>query len=272
MLDKNIGIMHIPLNKSYKNIFPFRLGTTSFIYKDNWQYNAKMLAPYLDEIELLQFESRSSNCFPSRSEITELAITAEEFKISYNIHLPIDINPGDSSRSEREYAVEIIIKSIDLFSTLSPTTYTLHLPFMEKNDRMDAVKTWQDSTAESIQQVLQAGIPGNLLSIETLDYPFEWAENMIDDLSLKVCLDIGHLIRYGFDYFALMKKHLKNTAIVHLHGVENNEDHLSLEIFATEDIEKIFSILKDYSGSLSIEVFNFNNLKRSLNYLEMNWI
>jgi len=264
--------MHIPLNKSYKNIFPFRLGTTSFIYKDNWVQNAKMLAPYLDEIELLQFESRSNNCFPSSSEISELAITAEEFKISYNIHLPIDINLGDPGKPEREYAVETIIKTIELFSTLSPTTYTLHLPYMGKNNRMDTVKSWKEYTAESIQQVLQAGISNDLLSIETLDYPFEWVGEMLEDLSLKVCLDIGHLILYDFDYLAIIEKYFSRTTIIHLHGVENKQDHLSLDRLPEKDISILIKNLKEFTKSLSIEVFNFSDLKCSLEYLERNWI
>ena len=49
--------MYPALPKSYKGIFPFKIGTTSFIYPDGYVQNVKMLAPYLDEIELILFES-----------------------------------------------------------------------------------------------------------------------------------------------------------------------------------------------------------------------
>jgi len=43
------------LPKSYKHAYPFKLGTTSFIYPDGYVPNVKMLGPYMDEIELLFF-------------------------------------------------------------------------------------------------------------------------------------------------------------------------------------------------------------------------
>lgn len=48
--------MYPTLEKSHKGTFPFRLGTTSFIYPDNYETNVRLLAPYLDEIELLFLE------------------------------------------------------------------------------------------------------------------------------------------------------------------------------------------------------------------------
>jgi hypothetical protein len=47
--------MYPALNKSYKGLFPFNIGTTSFIYPDDYVPNVKMLGPYLGNIELLLF-------------------------------------------------------------------------------------------------------------------------------------------------------------------------------------------------------------------------
>ncbi len=51
------GSYFVPVPKSYKGSYQFRLGTTSFIYPDHYLPNVKMLGPYLNEIELLLFES-----------------------------------------------------------------------------------------------------------------------------------------------------------------------------------------------------------------------
>ena len=48
------------LSKSYKGLFPFKICTTSFIYPDHYIPNVKMLGPFVDEIELLVFESSTA--------------------------------------------------------------------------------------------------------------------------------------------------------------------------------------------------------------------
>ena len=64
--------MYPPLPKSYKGMFPFKIGTTSFIYPDNYVQNVNMLAPYLDEIELIFFES-IPNSLPTNHETHEIS-------------------------------------------------------------------------------------------------------------------------------------------------------------------------------------------------------
>ena len=71
--------MHPALPKSYKSMFPFKIGTTSFIYPDNYVRNVNMLAPYLDEIELILFENTPSS-LPSKHEIKELFAVGELFE------------------------------------------------------------------------------------------------------------------------------------------------------------------------------------------------
>ena len=97
--------MYPSLEKSYKNHYPFRLGTTSFIYPESYIPNVKMLGPYLDEIELLFMES---NSLPSKDQINELALLAKEYELTYNIHLPTDISIGASDSSIRLHAVETV--------------------------------------------------------------------------------------------------------------------------------------------------------------------
>ncbi|MBW2327110.1 MAG: hypothetical protein JRF45_11650 [Deltaproteobacteria bacterium] len=86
-----------------------------------------MLAPYLDEIELLLFESTPGS-LPSIHEVKQLLSLANEFDLTYNIHLPLDIYLGAPERSIRRFALDTIKQIVDLTASLSPSTYTLHLP------------------------------------------------------------------------------------------------------------------------------------------------
>jgi len=262
--------MHPTLPKSYKDAFPFKIGSTSFIYPDGYAQNVKMLAPYLDEIELLLFESAPEN-LPSRFEIKEIGRLAEEFNLTYNIHLPLDIFLGDKTPSIRHHAVETIIKIMELTAPLSPSTCTLHLPYDESDFTNERIKRWQERLYNSIEQLIATGINGEMISIETLAYPLDWVEKIITFFNLSVCIDLGHLIVNRFDMEAVFNKYCKRTSIIHLHGVENQQDHLPLDRLSKRDMDIIVRILKQFSGVVSLEVFTYDHLKTSLQYLEKYW-
>ena len=75
--------MYPSLSKSYKGIFPFSIGTTSFIYPDDYVPNVKKLGPYLENIELLLFESNNTDALPSKQVIRELVSLAKDFNLTY---------------------------------------------------------------------------------------------------------------------------------------------------------------------------------------------
>jgi len=266
----HLTIMYPSLSKSYKNAYPFKIGTTSYIYLDHIIPNVKMLAPYLDEIELLLFESNPDS-LPTMQQIKELALLAEQFDITYNIHLPLEISLSDRNNATRIRAVEIIKSIIELTYILQPSTYTLHLPCDEISFDGESLKIWQDFVADGIEKLIATGIQSQAISIETLAYPFEWLEEIIRAFKLSVCIDIGHLLVNGFDVKKVFDKYSSNTSIIHLHGVENKKDHVSLNRLSLEQMDQIIVILKRYYGVVSLEVFSFENLSTSLTFLEKHW-
>jgi len=262
--------MYPNLSKSYKNAYPFKIGTTSYIYPDHIVPNVKMLAHYLDEIELLLFES-DPDSLPTMQQIKELVLLAEQYDLSYNVHLPIDISLTDSDPLTRSKSVNVIKRIFDLTYVLTPSTYTLHLPCDETSFDGDGLKIWQDFAADGIEKLIATGIQSHLISIETLAYPFEWIEEIIKAYKLSVCIDIGHLLVKGFDVKKVFDKHSSNTSIIHLQGVENKKDHVSLNRLSLEQMDQIIGILKRYYGVVSLEVFSYENLSASLTFLEKYW-
>jgi adenosylcobalamin phosphodiesterase len=258
------------LPKSYKGVYPFKLGTTSFIYQDGYVPNVKNLGPYLDEIELLLFESKPGSLL-KKNDIDELALLSKEFDLTYNIHLPTDISFGHKDPSMRQHAVETILRVLDLTSPLSPSTCTLHLSYDEASREKENVIKWQELTCETIKQLINFGVKAEEISIETLDYPFKWVEGIVLDFKFTVCMDIGHLIVCGAGIKTFFDSYCDNISIIHLHGVENRRDHLSLERLAKGRAGEIIEILKKYSKVVSIEVFSYDDLTISLKYLEKCW-
>ena len=259
------------LTKSYKGIYPFKIGTTSFIYPDHYIPNVKMLGPYLDEIELLVFESQGANAVCSRKVTAELCRLAADVDLSYNIHLPTDVSISDPNPVWQNNAVDTLIRVIELAQPLDPSALILHVPYSEKSFDNGVVRTWQNRVYQNLKEIVAAVENKNIIAIENLDYPLEMLEDIIVDLGLSICLDLGHLMVYGYDVLEIFSKYAAKTSVLHLHGVENGRDHITLERLSDKLFERVLRVLYKFSGVVSLEVFSFENLDSSLKYLESRW-
>ena len=257
------------LTKSYKGLYPFSLSTTSFIYPDDYIPNVNLLGPYVDEIELLLFESNHTESLFSVSVIDELCRLASDLNIGYNIHLPTDVSLSAQDISQQRKAVDTFKNIIQRMLPLAATTFSLHIPYDEGDHETMTINTWRDRVRSNLERLLSGGLDGQAISIETLDYPFDMIEDIILDLNLSICMDVGHLILNGYNFEDLFNRFISRISVIHLHGVENNQDHLSLDRLEQHYINPIIEILKRYAGIVSLEVFSYNNLNPSLHVLEM---
>jgi sugar phosphate isomerase/epimerase len=260
--------MYMPLPKSYRGSFPFSIGTTSFIYPAQYAPNVKALGPFLDEIELLFFESTAESSLPSKGQVKELEMLATEFNLSYNIHLPVDIFPGDHQPGIRHKASETISRVMDLVANLSPTTHTLHLPYTDGTRDKDAIRAWQERNCETIRRVLSNGAVDQSISIENLDYPYAWAQEVVRELNLSICLDVGHLLVQKIDPLTLFEACEDAVSIIHLHGVDGDDDHLGLESLDRVQVMSVRQILSRFKKTVSVEVFSYEHLVSSLKCME----
>jgi sugar phosphate isomerase/epimerase len=259
------------LIKSYKKIYPFKIATTSFIYPDLYVSNVKMLGPFVDEIELLLFESAPVDALLSTSVINDLRHLSQDLQVRYNIHLPTDISISDPAPDRQEQAVDTLLRILDQVAPLSPSSHTLHVPYPDDVHGESHLRKWQDLVYRNLEKIVITGVPADSLAIETLDYPLELIEKIIADLSLSVCLDIGHLIIQGADIRSLYDQHAEIVSIIHLHGVKDRKDHGPLDLLPDNVLDPVIERLKKFNGTVSLEVFNFDHLKSSLEVLERNW-
>lgn len=263
--------MYQKLPKSYKKTFPFKISTTSFIYPDGYIPNVETLGPYFDEIELLFLESTPENHLPDKEEISKLGLLAEKYQLTYNIHLPIDLYLGHENITERKRAVDILKRITKLVSPLSPSTCTLHLIYNSATQNMEQVAKWQQNTFDSLSRLMESGIDAADISIENLNYPFEWLETCISEFNFMVCLDFGHIFQYDLDADIILDGYREKISIIHINGFEENRDHVSLDRLSEKQLRQIMNTLRAFQGTVSLEVFSFRDLATSLNLLENSW-
>lgn len=255
---------------SRKGVYPFSLACPSFIYPAGYAENARRLAGLVDEIELLFFESAPEN-LPDPDEIELLKKISDTFAITYNVHLPIDISIAAADTAHGRRAESAIIAAYDRARPLSPVSWTLHVP-LDPADGGAPSRQWVDRACGRIERTIFCrNIPARAIALETLDYPPFWLHEIVERTGCSICLDTGHLMVKGIDCKAVFDTFRDRITIVHSHGVSKGRDHLSLESLSPLQQEDLLYIIRDFSGTLSIEVFDAAHLFSSLDCLDRLW-
>jgi len=259
-----------PLTTICKNRFPFAVACPSFVYPAGYVENVRRLAPFVDEIQLLFFES-SPESLPSPALIQELAKLAAGQGIGYQIHLPSDVYLGAPDPDERRRAVEAIRTILERCRVLSPSTFTLHLERNPAGPENLPVERWRQYLLESLKRALPPETPARKISIETLDYPLEWVAPVIEAMDLSVCVDMGHLLVHGVDLRAFYETWKDRITAVHLHGVDGSEDHLSLDRLPDERMRTVLGLLQALKKVVVLENYAYLRLDASLACLADAW-
>lgn len=249
---------------------PFRIGTTSFIYPDHILPNVQRIGRLFDEIELLIFESMPDTVLPEQTEIADLARLSETLDVTYNIHLPTDVSLTHTSAQARQHAAETLARVVDLCRPLAPSTHTLHLE-MAGHDTPGGLAAWQERALDGLERLMQYVPDPGIFSVETLDYPPDCLVPLLTVYDLQVCLDVGHHFRYGYDLTHSVARFQERIAVMHLHGVRTRDretkDHVGLDLLTTNQLCQVIKLLKQYPGTVSLEVFDRSHLNRSLTVL-----
>ncbi len=256
-----------------KKKLPFRLGTTSFIYPDRIISNVEKLGSYFDEIELLIFESDPQDVLPTVEEIKTLVSLSKQLDVTYNVHLPLDVTLGDSSEKIRCRSLETVGRVLELCKPLNATTHTLHLEMPAGLDILDSetLAIWQKRIAKSLEQLADMVPEPRMISIETLRYPFSIIGMLVEEYDFSVCIDAGHLIKYGFSISDVYTRFQGRVPLIHLHGVDFSSnpprDHQGLDKTPASLFRQTHNVLETFTGVVSIEVFNLGNLEASIGWL-----
>lgn len=278
----------------------FRLGVPSYVYPADILPNIEALAPFVDDIELVLFESREADDrgrtadagrqtpddgkqkerkeasgegertenaisnIPTPDTIRRLAELAQQHDLTYTVHFPIDRHLGSPDAKERQALQKQMLAIMDRTRSLRPHAYILHLEGVSRDSDPARVQTWQCDIAAMLPALIEnAGDPA-LLCVENLNYPFAWCEPLLDRFGLGVCTDVGHLWLGKDDVEAHLQRHLPRTRVIHLHGVRDGHDHLSLTALPPSRRRPLLNAIDKFTGVLTLEIFNYEEVRDSV--------
>jgi sugar phosphate isomerase/epimerase len=254
-----------------KNRFPFRLGTTSYVIPGDLVENARWLAPRVDDMELVLFELDDVSNFPDPETVDTLKAIADEASFSYTVHFPGDIYLGAADESERTRSIQKCLSVYEMMQPLDPFAYVLHFHGDRRGEMpSEDIRRWRKHLDASIGQILDAGLPGHMICVETLDYPFGLVEDIVRDHGLSVCLDAGHLLMYGYPVDEYFARYFDRCRVVHLHGMQNGEDHHDISAIDAHHLALLFEWLRGVKADqcvVTLEMFDREELEMSLSTL-----
>lgn len=258
-------------NSSLKNRFPFRLGTTSYIIPADLRANVAFLAEQVDDIELVLFESHEISNLPDAAALQELKEMADRYDLTYTVHLPLDTWLGHAEASVRRRSLDKCLRILERMAVLDPFAYIIHFHGDERGvlPTKDLAR-WKQGHCRAVERLIQDVSP-EALCVETLDYPYEFIEDIVIDYGLGICLDIGHHLNSGLSPEAFLERHLARIRVLHIHGVEAGQDHRSLACLP----DGLLTALVNRLGSgpalprvLTLEIFDEAALNESMDALK----
>ncbi|MBA4396573.1 MAG: xylose isomerase [Syntrophus sp. (in: bacteria)] len=255
---------------SLKNRFPFRLGTTSYIIPAGLAENVAFLADKVDDIELVLFESHEISNLPDTDTVKRLREIAEQYDLTYTVHLPLDTWLGHADAAIRRPSVDKCLRVIEHTARLAPFAYILHFHGDRRGESPSPdMMRWQEGHRRAVERLVQI-VPPEYLCVETLDYPYEFIEDIVIDYKLSVCMDIGHQLLCGVDPEGYLDRYLPHTRVLHLHGVENGHDHKSLAFLPGGLLTALINRLgkgPDIQRVLTIEIFDEGAFNQSMDLM-----
>ncbi|MEG2183769.1 MAG: cobamide remodeling phosphodiesterase CbiR [Cloacibacillus sp.] len=243
-----------------------RLGGTSWVVPGAFSENMRVLSKEAQDMQLVLFDNQYGSNIPTQTEVRELAALRRDLDMSCTVHFPDDICLSTDA-AERVRCEDSCLRIMELFAPLEPFAWILHLDG-ELFGRFPSadMPAWLEKSGGSLKRLADNIDEPAAICVETLDYNIEIACPLIEERGLSMCLDIGHLVRYGHPVLEQMRRYLPHTRCLHIHGVtEDGTDHVSMSSFDPALFRAIVSMLAQDGRErvMTLEVFE-NNYELSL--------
>lgn len=249
----------------------FRIGTTSYILPDEILPNVAHLAPLVDDVELVLFETdeHGSN-LPDAGQTARLVSLAGQHNLTYTVHLPLDLRLADEGAAQHVSLVKAR-RVIEATRALAPWGYVVHLDgrVLMADASAPTLARWQENARGAL--TLAGGwLAGpDQLCVENVEkWDPEAFAPVVAATGVSRTMDIGHLWLAGVDPLPYIQRWCARARIVHLHGI-GDRDHQSLALVAPRELDRVVAYLAGcFRGVVTLEVFNPDDFHASLAALQ----
>ena len=248
------------------------------VYGKNLLENAKRLADIVDNIEIVLFNTPNLNNTPNRDELDLLRKLGRKNKVTFTVHLPASLEIASKDRKLREDSIRMVSKLCNHTAPIEPLHYILHVPFTTPTlvpvpglyFKIDDGRNWGEWTRrglDALERIFDTTPVAGKLLLENINYSPYFLEPFLEGGQCGFCLDIGHLILGRENVNDALRRYKKEIRELHIHGVKEYEDHLSLSVLPVESVCEWMDYLirVEFNGILNLEVFSPEDLKVSLN-------
>jgi sugar phosphate isomerase/epimerase len=252
-----------------------RVGTTSYIIPDEILPNVEYLAPLVDDVQLVLFDSddHGSN-LPDADLVARLRCLADEHGLTYTVHLPLDLRMSEGT-VESDVSLIKARRVIEATRALEPWAYTLHLdgreflgPLGVEGVEAAAIQRWQENGRRVLETVCDWFGDSSRLCVENVEaWDPEVFAPVVAELPVGRTIDVGHLWLQRVDPMDHLERWIDRARVIHLHGI-GERDHASLALVPAEQLDPIVAFLvAAFAGVVTLEVFNREDLETSLEAL-----
>ena len=248
----------------------FRIGTTSYIIPADILPNVEYLAPLVDDVELVLFETDEyGSNLPDAALCARLAGLAAAHALTYTVHLPLDLRLGDGG-DEGHVSLRKARRVVEATGSLAPYAYVLHLDgrALLEGTSPSELAHWQDNARRALEILCAwAGEPARVC-VENLErWDPEAFAPVVTALGVGRTIDIGHLWLQRVDPLIHLARWIDRTRVIHLHGI-GERDHQSLAHVPAARLDPVVRFLAErFDGVLTLEVFSQADLEESLQVL-----
>ncbi|OWT33799.1 sugar phosphate isomerase [Methanobrevibacter sp. 87.7] len=196
------------------------------------------------------------------------------FNLKYTIHSPIiDVNICSLNPSIRKASIGEIKHSIDLANSLDVDIVVVHpgkVPFLGQGleDKIDKLN--RNAISEIGKYASDLGVNAvieNMPLIPGFTYTsLEDITNLLEDLDMSMCLDIGHGNTVGYDAIEMYSPLVKH---IHVHdNLGDDDSHMSIGD-GNVDFKTLLDTYEsnNYDGIYMVEVNKIDSIKRSVKKL-----
>ncbi len=251
-----------------------RIGGTSWVVEGSLADNLRALSKESEDMQIVLFDGPYGCNIPSKQETAELAHLCRELGMSCTVHFPADLclSPDIEERIRCE---DSCLRIMELFAPLAPCSYILHLAGEIYGKRPSAdMEKWSELSLASLNRLAAAADDRRRICAETLDYDLRLAFPVIEAAGISVCLDIGHLVRYGHDVMAQIEYFRPLIRSIHIHGVKpDGTDHVDMGWFSrslfTNAVRSLAS--DERERVMTLEVFE-KDYERSIEVIKNYWL